>query len=416
MWVKGMPLGPEHFQQHTLYLEQLIKETSAFSTPLDWGILNIELDLTNLSEGILKIQSLQGLNENKILFNVTEENDLRINLRDYKNEFKNDKAIFVYVSTPKNHFTPQTNESFPRYSSISSEVPDLNNKLEKNTVQFLTPNYKIEIGDSASLKSESIAIAQIKFNGMSFEVTNFTPPTIHIQNSQILKKTLNELIAKMKTKLKFLKHIKNPSREVQTQLVAVANMLFSLEGALQSNDHPYRVFLQICNCVSNAFVFAEKSDLPNINGYNHNDITASFMPLINYINVNLESIYETFQLHAFSFADNRFELELRAAISNHFLIAIKKGNLYSYEDISNWISTCLIATEDKIESIKEERSRGCERTRVDNYQEYSLPEIPDMVVVKVTTQETAFSQMKKLIIENQSSNLSTPNGIYLIEI
>lgn len=415
MWFEGMPVGPETYQQQSLYFEQLIRTYSKINNPLGWGIKEAELDLTSLSEGFFKVKKITALNQNFFLFEVDESDDLKINLKDFIHDFKNDKNLFVYLSVPKNNYTAQINENSPKFSAEYKEVHDLNEKEKIRGLSFLKTNYFLEINETYSLKNESIPIAQIRFNGMAFHLTSYAFPTQCINNLTKITSELKELIVKMKDKVKYLKNIKKLSSENYIQLSNVSNLLFPLEAAIASNDHPYNIYKLLVEGVAASFNFTKKTDLLNIEAYNHQDIKAVFNPLINYINASVDTIFESFQLLKFAKNKNSFEIQLNNIVKNYILIAIEKTAAINYEDLSNWISTSIIATNDKIESIKEQRSRGADRFKVENYNDFEIQEIPDMVIVKIQIKEAFITENGMLNIVNNNENLPIPAAIFLIE-
>lgn len=415
MWFEGMPAGPEVFQQNTLYLEQLVSLYTQISNPYGWGISYSEFDLSGLSEGFFKLKKLRGINENFVFFDVDESSNLQVNLKDLKNDFKNDKKLFIYISLPKNEFTPQANESSPKYSTEYIEVIDFNNKTEKQGLSFLKPNYFLEIAESSSLKHDSLPLAQVKFNGMSFSLTNYAYPTQDISNLTHTLAVLRELVTKMKDKVKYLKNIKKLSLDQYSQLSNVSSLVFPLEAAIKSKDHPFNIYKILAQGVASAYNFAKKTDLPNIEAYDHKNIAVSLYSLIDYINSNIDSIFESFKLHKFTKSKNSFKIQLKEISKQYLLVAIEKDSSTNYEDLSSWISGATIATENKIESAKEQRSRGADRSKIENYKDFEIQEIPDMVIVKIQIKETFVNENEILIIENNNDTLPVPPEIYLIE-
>ena len=61
LWYEGMLLTPQHFQQHELRLQRLLRHQMEQLDPYYWGVLRLEYDPARLDDGVLQIDRLHAV-------------------------------------------------------------------------------------------------------------------------------------------------------------------------------------------------------------------------------------------------------------------------------------------------------------------------------------------------------------------
>ncbi|MEJ2693704.1 MAG: type VI secretion system baseplate subunit TssK [Candidatus Thiodiazotropha sp.] len=75
VWSEGMFLRPQHFQQHTRYLESYVEGRCAVLNPYPWGFTKLQIDTQLLKLGKVGIGNACGVFPDGTPFNVPEDDD-----------------------------------------------------------------------------------------------------------------------------------------------------------------------------------------------------------------------------------------------------------------------------------------------------------------------------------------------------
>ena len=69
-WSQGMFVQPQHFQQQTRYVEDLVRSRCKGITSYDWGIHELKLDTELLAQGKVAIEKCSGRFDDGTPFNI----------------------------------------------------------------------------------------------------------------------------------------------------------------------------------------------------------------------------------------------------------------------------------------------------------------------------------------------------------
>jgi type VI secretion system protein ImpJ len=75
VWSEGMFLRPQHFQQHTRYVENFVEGRCAVLNPYPWGFTRLQLDAQMLKLGKVGIRSACGVFPDGTPFDMPEDDD-----------------------------------------------------------------------------------------------------------------------------------------------------------------------------------------------------------------------------------------------------------------------------------------------------------------------------------------------------
>jgi type VI secretion system protein ImpJ len=96
IWSEGMFLRPQHFQQHERYLENFIHGRCGGLQPYGWGFYDLKIDSGLLATGKLALAACSGLFSDGTPFNLPEEDDLPLPL-DIAQDLRNER---IYLALP----------------------------------------------------------------------------------------------------------------------------------------------------------------------------------------------------------------------------------------------------------------------------------------------------------------------------
>lgn len=75
VWSEGMFLRPQHFQQQERYLEALVRNRCAHLRPYDWGVQSLSLDREALALGKVAVAAARGMLPDGTPFSIPDEDD-----------------------------------------------------------------------------------------------------------------------------------------------------------------------------------------------------------------------------------------------------------------------------------------------------------------------------------------------------
>jgi type VI secretion system protein ImpJ len=112
---------------------------------------------------------------------------------------------------------------------------------------------------------------------------------------------------------------------------------------------------------------------PAFRRYDHNDLRATFDPVLEFCDRMLERVHESYSVLTFHFEEDSFKLGLQPAWAGASLVvgAVARRGM-SEADVATWFEAARIGSEAVMPSIRERRIRGAQRTRIDAADELGL--------------------------------------------
>jgi type VI secretion system protein ImpJ len=128
VWLEGMFLRPQHFQQHDRYFENLVRERCGGLEPYDWGIKKLQVDTSLLGMGKFALKQCSGIFPDGTPFNFPQDDDLPLPI-DIPTDVQN---CIIYLSLPTQLNgavevdTDENPNNLARYHATECEVKDAN--------------------------------------------------------------------------------------------------------------------------------------------------------------------------------------------------------------------------------------------------------------------------------------------------
>lgn len=303
IWSEGMFLQPQHFQQQTQYLEQLIiQHATAFNT-YAWGVAELTINQQLLSLGKFSISSCQGILPDGTLFNIPAQ-DLPTNVVDISKTLQNQ---IVYLAIPLQRLgvpeaTLTEGNTVYRYAVQTSEVFDSNagfNKAATLQLGKLACKLLLESEDRGGYSCLPIArIKQVTHDGMIILDTDYIPPCLNIQIIPTLKNFLIELLGLFHNRgnalVKMLAVSSNLAEVSNFMLLQSINrfqVLFEYLVAKQTIA-PENFYMLLLDVLGTLAIFTRKRQPNKPVIYQHDDLENTFKPLIEEIRQALSIVLQ----------------------------------------------------------------------------------------------------------------------------
>jgi len=199
MWVEGMFMLPQHFQQHDRYVENLVNQRCTSLRPFGYGFYRVAIDREMLRIGKLAIAEGQGVFPDGTPFCMPAEDPLPLPL-EISAEIHHERVFLGLplrqAGVPEND-TEEHPEAMARFRLVETEVKDCNCGTDRPAV--------IQIGNLKSrllLESDEragyacLGLGKILETGADQQVVldeKFIPPSLSCQAAPQLASLLREL-------------------------------------------------------------------------------------------------------------------------------------------------------------------------------------------------------------------------------
>lgn len=307
IWSEGMFLRPQHFQQQDRYVENYVNNRCLGLQPYGWGVFELKIDTDLLKIGKLAISYCSGLFPDGTPFNLPEDDDLPLPLEipgDIQNEV-------VFLALPLRRLeSPETDgaanaDGLVRFRLDEWEIKDNSRRSEvKAPVQVgkLRTSLMRQRDERSGYTCLGIArIIEARADKNIVLDGQFIPANLNCNAVAKLQGFLKEIQGLLSTRgeaiagrLSAAGHggVAEIADFLLLQVVNRYQMLFEhFAGAM--GIHPeifYRFAIQLAGELA-AFFRADKrpAEFPP---YNHNDLQATYTPLMEELRQLLGRVYE----------------------------------------------------------------------------------------------------------------------------
>jgi type VI secretion system protein ImpJ len=428
-WYEGQLLYPHHYQQMRYEIQQLSLCYLSICSPWYWGVRLLEIDEALLPSGMIRINKILAVFPDGSVLEKTNENSLplEMDISPLKEELK-DKEITIYLAVVKRQpDNANTAGDFPRYTSIESlPIVDENTGESPINISKLSLRAFLIPEDKLSARLSAFPLLKVTLQDGSFLKTNFIPPTTIFNKDTLVGEYLKTLITKVRRHIAYLsvrlQSLK--TRDLSSVLDYYSNVyniltsrILALEAVYEiETTHPYDIYKELNICAGSYCALNQSKAPPVFPPYNHNDLKATFEPVMNFINEIIESVKSASISIIFDQEDRVFHQEIKEAYltSDTLIIGIHLGTKMSPAAGASWIKGAVIACDFSIKDIKEKRILGAERELVEQIPEMGLMAVHNQIFVKVTLNPSFIKAGASLKIFNPSDREDTrPEDLFL---
>jgi type VI secretion system protein ImpJ len=402
-WYEGMPLEPAVFQQDFLYKQYISEKVLKNIQKEYFGIINLEWNDLSITNGILQIKSIECILPDLTYCNIENDNNLTIDLKEKNNELKKSN-LFVYITIPDNHLAYDSNTAQARYRKKEISVVDITNKEDAN-ISVLEGNFKLMLSPSLPIGFVGLPLCEITFTGISYEFTDFSGPILKISNSPAIHNRVSELIKSAKDKILYLASKNDDSIMGKLQISSIAQIIFPLERIVLGNESPYTLYSSLVNAIAPAIIFETGKTLPMLNNYDHYNPINSINPLLEFIENMLDKIKQAYKSTKLEEREGLFATVLSKTEGNYITIGLVKPENIETSALIKWAQNAIIATEDKMVAMQDQRLKGAEREYIQEDDILDLKAPDNTVLIRIKNDPKFITANKMLCILNFDSNI-----------
>ena len=384
-WHEGMLLAPQHFQLAATRSEELLGYHVRAASPFHWGIRRLRLDPVLLSSGTLRVTELEAVMPDGLLVvhGPGREGVLEAELGLYAEEARR-APLTVHLAVPARRREGEPFAgSLARYESYEGrEVPDENTGEAALSVPRLRPRAALLVTQTPPDKYVSFPLARVAFADESFALADFVPPQLGVSPASTLGDECARLARRVREKAVYLcdKVRANASgtrsaaaAEMQLAVQAMTAELPRLEAVLATGvSHPLDVYLVLCSLAGRLGPLGMVVP-PVFRAYDHDDLRATFAPVLEFCGRMLDAVQETYTATPFHFDQGAFGLALRPEwMARTLVVGVVPQTGMSEADAAAWFEETRIASRGRMQSVRERRIRGAERKRIDTVGDLGL--------------------------------------------
>lgn len=311
MWLEGMFLRPQHFQQQDRHFASALAERAAMAQPFHWGFSQIELDEAALKAGRVTIAKCTGGFSDAGLFSFPGEVATAPSIEVPKDT----NSATVYLIAPElsrgnrigarrsgDGTTPGT-----RYIIEDGPVPDaLSDGAQPVEIEVGTSNARLEINAGDRPGYVKLPVARIKEVGADRNVVldyDFIPTVTRCDASAALTGIVEEIASLLSARAEGISRTLSSAGGTAAEsvpadflLLRVANAKGALFAEIRDAQvhHPEMIYRASVELAAELVTFTSQGSrrAPNFPRYDHDDIAACFAPVIETIRNALADIGE----------------------------------------------------------------------------------------------------------------------------
>ena len=418
-WYEGMLLTPQLLQQSDLYQQSIRNFILQYAFPYYYGILSLKIDDAKLTSGLFQITDMQAIFQDGLLYATSSEDatDLSIDLTPYKDALSKEPQL-ISVGVPS--YVPMASNvtgDYPRFvSEAGSQAVDINTGEDIVDFPRLRGNVVIIVGDVPSRYS-SIPIAKVYMNQDTYVLTNdFLPAFVSLSQEEDIAILTKSIIAKMRSKINFLYQKQNAyqnsynaasseNENLTSILQYLSSSLLQLEALYYAGSiQPFELYKALCNLAGNLAPLKSDEALPFFGEYKHLQQYDTFIKPINFINNMLALLQKSYEDIVFNQKGRFFTLSLEKTWipDSYFYIGVKLSTAVSSTDSLSWLDEAVIATEDHVKTVRDNRTLGTARKVLQSTADSSLTVPKGITLLQVDNDPQYITPGKTLTIFNIS--------------
>lgn len=217
IWVEGMMMETQHFQQQERYFEHILNSRINGINSLYWGFTELELDYSFLQQGKITIKKAKGIFPDGTTFELPTIDPLPLPISITGDDNAQGEVISLVISmdilgNPHTDLTKKKLNS--RYKAIEAEIVDRNFGIysegtpQSENIQISQLNLRLSLDKNTNNSESTLPICKVQEltrDGRIILDDNFLPPLLDFKAFGWLESVTNELLGIISQRLKFIR-------------------------------------------------------------------------------------------------------------------------------------------------------------------------------------------------------------------
>ncbi len=308
VWSEGLFLQPQHFQQQDRYLEALVHGTTGAVAPYPWGFTKLTIDEEMLTLGKFGVSECAGVLPDGTPFSAPHRDDPPPAIEPPEDV----KNCVVYLTLPvrqagAREFDLENNEeSFARFQGTEINIHDTVGQGDQAVtlaVGRLRMRFMLEMDERADMLCIPVAkIVEVQSDKQIVLDRSFAPSAMDARAAPAIHKFVGEIEGLLSHRAEALGGRLSESgatkgvAEIQDfLLLMVVNRMHALIKHLRTipNAHPVEIYGFLIGLAGELATFmAATKRPPEFPVYKHDDLTATFQPVMRTLRQYLSAVLE----------------------------------------------------------------------------------------------------------------------------
>ena len=425
-WHEGLLLTPQHFQQLSSRHEALVQYGTSLLAPFCWGVRRLKYDRVTLSSGTFRVLQLEAIMPDGLVVvhglpEANRDDVLEIDLSKRTDNI-GEEGLLVYVGVAAHHGA--INGKTPRYRSFDSDpVMDQISTAKARSIQRLRPQLKLHAGKRLPNDSIGFPVARVLHRASSFTLDEkFIPPLLAVpittaegDTSSAVAERLGEMCSEAARRVRqramyLADEARNPGpgsrfandADARARMLGLAGALPAFEAVLQTGcAHPFQLYVGLCGLAGQVSTLGTHMVPPLFEPYNHNDLHATFQPVIECIDRAMDyGVPVSYKSFLFKYHKDAFELRFDSAwMKKKLAIGIRGPREMSDAEVVRWGENCFIGSQSTMDVLRSKRIRGASRKYTERVGQIVTPK--GVALFSLMVDETFVEPEKLLQIVNE---------------
>ena len=215
-----------------------------------------------------------------------------------------DKPQIIVIRLPKEVRPEFTSEDSRFRSDNFTQESDENIAHSTTSIQRKVPNVSLALASNSNAKYSQVAIAEVRFSGGVFELSDYHPPAMQLIKTFNLFDKLKSLAKEVREKAIFVsdqaiaERRSSRSGEItraEFNLQALCGGLPELENVISNGAHPNEIYKVLCRLSGDLSVMNDNSVPPNGGKYVHNNLVKAISPHLHYVSDAIAKINKNYE-------------------------------------------------------------------------------------------------------------------------
>jgi type VI secretion system protein ImpJ len=307
IWTEGMFLQPQHFQQHDRHWEHQWRQRLQQAVAYAWGFTALSLDDASLTLGKVGIAAAQGLMPDGTAFSAPG-GDATPAALDIPADARNEIVVLAVTLQRPGVVETDAEQAAgamgPRFTTAEVNVGDSNSQLDRDAaLQIGRLNLRLMLQRDAGEGYATLGVARVVERRADNRVVldpSYVPPLLHAPAHPVLDGYVRELCGLLNQRGEALAaRLAAPGRggvgEISDFLLLEAvNRNQALFNHLRAVSvlHPERLYSECLSLAGDLATFRDSRRPANYADYLHDDLAATFRPVIDDLRQSLSMVME----------------------------------------------------------------------------------------------------------------------------
>ena len=426
-WHEGMLLSPQHFQQESARIDQLIAWQCLAADPMAWGVRRLQIDENQLAGGLLRVLQLEAVMPDGMAVSYSvdraEGYDLQLDLKPYAEQLEaGELPVYLRIGRAR---SVRGNGQPTRFRGVAAEpVNDEVSEALPVDIPRAAANLELSAGDVPSSVYLHMKLMTVRRDNEVIRRGPFLPAMLTLEWQSEVHGRARTLAAQMRSKAAFIaKQTAHPSSrledriamlEQKARLSSLVLALPLLEGVLRPTEvAPYRLFLALCAQLGPLSLLRPGAVPMQPPAWDAADPMAALEPVLQAVVDLVGEVSQDWRAQVFGFDGRVFSLDLQPQWLGPRIVVGLRGQ--GERDHIAWMNGAVIGSRTVWTTLSDRRILGAPRRHIEEAAELGVRASSGYTLFAIDASDDFIVPDQPLVISNanETSTSQRPQELVL---